>query len=312
MFSTTAVRIASRYVDPTNPSSIHVAGRLQHYVMLSTMGIAVLMIWAAWMGHSQQVHRVVIHDVDVNFEFTCPPPEPRYRASAVLSPIRLEEGSRPAALSNADQLSKKQGELAKAIERARTESVDVKSSQHALTIPEAPVALARTMNTNSAGNMLGQPAAAATTAAPQVADQPVPANNNAGLTDGMENSNGAGGYGNSSGRGDQNSLAGGDFGISQPIDLKPGVALGNIGPYKKDIASRIKERWHPGQAFSQVEIAMTLDHDGKVLAKTLLKGTGNRQLDEALISTLENTEFGSLPDWYKPSRLNIRVVLSDT
>src|SRR5438270_7515753 len=102
MTTMTAVRLADRFNSIKSPISFQTEGQIQHHVMISSIVFAFLGIFIMWMGHNQREHRFIIHDVDVSFEFTCPPPEPRYHMKDTLQALSLEEGSKPANLANND------------------------------------------------------------------------------------------------------------------------------------------------------------------------------------------------------------------
>ena len=297
----TAVRIAHKLTSWQSPTSIHCEGQLRQHIVLSAIGFTLAGIWILWMGHNAPMH-MAAPDPDVTFEFTCPPPEPRYHASDAFTPLRLEEGRR-AALSNAEKIAAKQGtadhnqiaqpkvRLAEAIPTAPVQV------SH-LAAPEAPAINAMAQPARAANPLNLMPAANAATAG-------------GGTSDGAKGASGAGGSGMGAASGDQNSLMGGDFGVQQAMTLKsPSVAMGNIKPYKLEVLSRIKRSWATDARFDTVSLEITIDHSGKLLSKELLTSTGNAALDQSLLAAVDATEFPALPDWFKGNQLKIKLNLT--
>ena len=254
------------------------------------------------MGHNAPIH-MPLPDPDVTFEFNCPPPEPQYKAADAFVPLRLEAGSKEA-LSKVEKPAANQG-------NAEHNQIAVKP--HVLeTLPEAPVQVshlnlpqppaANVVEQESASNAvhLLQPASATTTAG-------------GGANDGANGATGNGGSAMGAGTGDQNSLLGGDFGIKQAMALRaPAAAMGNIKPYKMDMIARVKRSWSTTEQFDGVRIDVTLNHDGKLVAKELVAGTGNSTLDQQLLDAVDNTEFAPLPGWFHGSQLTFKLILSSS
>jgi len=92
----------------------------------------------------------------------------------------------------------------------------------------------------------------------------------------------------------------------------PPTAMGNIGPYKRDLVARIKAAWHPDQAYDQVEVELSLSRDGTVLGTQLLKSTGNGKIDSTLLEAIHGTEFAALPDWFHGRQLKVKLILKNS
>lgn len=133
-----------------------------------------------------------------------------------------------------------------------------------------------------------------------------------GSTSGSQSA-GAAGSGQGNAQGDQNSLMGGDFGANRAIAMKvPAVVMGNIKPYKIDLLSRIKKTWNVNQPFLPVTLEVVIDHNGKLVSRDLIDGTGNPQLDQSLLQAVDNTEYAPLPDWYKSEHLRFKLILNSS
>jgi hypothetical protein len=122
-----AARIARKFASGDSPISIYCEGQLRQPIVLSAIAFSVLGIWMMWMSRNLPIH-MPLPDVDVTFEFICPPPEPRYHASETLTPINLEEGRQPLARSKIDKPIPTPGEA------QRTQSVS-KSERIASAVP---------------------------------------------------------------------------------------------------------------------------------------------------------------------------------
>lgn len=310
LMSTIAVRLASRYINSASPLSIQQSGRLQQFLVMSGILCSVAAFACVYIGYNQKGHHSVIHDVDVAFELTCAPPEPSFRAVETLVPLKFEEGQKPAALAMKETNIKKTAiDLNKITQRTTTEPV---KPHLASAVPEAPIAVAPIMSSqpsNPVANVLANPfGGSAANAA-----SPVDSSAAGGVADGQAGATGPGGSGVGQGKGDTNSLAGGDFGANQLIAMKSApVAMGNIGPYKRDIVARIKQTWHPDEDYSQVTVEIAIDRDGKVLEKQIVQSTGNSKIDTQLMAAIDEAHFGALPEWYRGSQLKIKLVLRNT
>lgn len=294
---TTAVRIAEKLLSWRSPVSVHNEGQLRQHIVLSSVGFTVLGIWVLWMGHNAPMH-MMPPDPDVTFEFSCPPPEARYHAANVLKPLPLEPGSKPAALSNAEKIAHKPGDA----EKNRLVAV------HPVEIPPAPVAVAKaTLPDVPQTNVLSQPAQAAS---PFLMPAANAATAGGGGADGNTSAAGNGGEGVGAGTADLNSLMGGDFGAQRAMSLKAApVAMGNIKPYKQEIINRIHHSWSSSRELTGVILEVTVDHNGSLLDKQIIAGTGDEQVDRSLLSAVDATAFPPLPKWFKGNHLKIRLKL---
>ncbi len=315
MSSFIAVRLADRYFDTRNPESIGQSGNLRHFVVLSGIICSVAAMAIIYMGHNQRLHRFVIHDVDVAFELSCAPPEPSFRTGDQLVPLKFDEGQKPAPLANTEnEIHKSTTELEKATAKKLTDKVEqskVRQNNNNNNL-EAPIAVGRIDAANRpVANVLVDPfGGAAANAATPVADTS-PAG---GALDGKAGAVGPGhGSGSGQSNGDTSSLTGSDFGANQLIAMRaPPTAMGNIGPYKRDLVARIKAAWHPVEAYDQVEVQVTLSREGKLLSSQLLRSTGNSKIDSTLLEAIDSTDFAALPEWFQGHQLKIRLILKSS
>jgi TonB family protein len=305
----TAVRLADRYIGTESPLSIARTGQLERWLWFSGIVCSFALITVMYIGHNSKDHHVVIHDVDVAFELTCAPPEPSFRAVDRLVPLNFEEGQKPAALAN------KQNELQKTANEEDKIAQDkaVKPHLASAVSEQAPIAVAQPaipsppVAHNPMADIFGGAAAVAATPA-QASSQ-----TGGGSADGQAGATGAGGSGSGAGHGDMNALAGGDFGAANAISMRTGpVAMGNIGPYKRQILSRIKEVWHPTDDYGTVTVEILVDRHGHVLEKQVVKSSGSDHVDTSLLSALDSAQLSALPDWYRGNELRIKLVLRST
>lgn len=311
----TAVRLAMRYIDSRDPLSINKAGRIKPFVLGAAITAVGSMLIMSNMEQLEKQHRHHIEDVDVAFEITCAPPEPSYRAMEKLIPINFDEGAKPAA-AGVETAKAKQDKQAQDLQNSE-EIQRVTAEAVRKAVPEAPVAVSRSaiagdvptptvpQPTISPNNpFLGSAANAAS---------PPSAEASNGATDGQPGGTNNGGTGFGPGKGDSNALAGGDFGIQRGLGMSAApVAMGNIGPYKRELIARIKETWKPDQPYETVAVEITVDHEGKLVEKSLVQSTGNKHLDDQLLAALDQTAFNALPDWFRGNQLKIKVVLKNT
>lgn len=298
-----AVTIADRFTDPKNPSSVHNEGRLTNFLTNTAVAFAFVGLFIFYMGAVERnKQHAVIHDYDVAFEFTCPPPEPpMVRAQDTLIPMRFSEGTKPAALSNVDSISKPTRLASKPVETAPT------ATSREQLVPEAPIAVVAP--TRAPADAAPNPRASADAA---MAATPAPALAGGGALDGSKGASGAGGTGSGVGTGDKNSLEGADFGATNSISLKAGpVAMGNIRPYTREMIALIQKSWKPPASFDQVILGVDLSHDGRVLDSHIAKGSGNEALDVDLLKAISTIEFPALPEWYHGSHLRMKLVLDN-
>lgn len=311
MLNAQAVRLADRYMSASSPVSINRSGRLAHFLLLSALlcGFATASIFTLGSIHTR--HRV-IHDVDVAFELTCAPPEPSFRAVDQLVPLRFEEGQKPAALAN------KESDIAATGNQTQdtvTDGKTARAEKATRAVPEeAPIAVARPVISSASAP---RPMAvlppnpftgnAANAATPELSTAA------GGAADGVAGATGKGGTGAGVGQGDPNALAGGDFGAQNLIAMKvPAVALGNIGPYKRDVVARLRRLWHPETNYGSVTVEIALDHDGKVVDKKIVVSSGNDKLDTGLLEAIGAAQFAALPDWYHGEQLHIQLRLHNS
>ena len=308
-----AVRLASKYLDATSALSIAQTGNLERFLLFSCM--LCLMSGMAFVATAnRETHNKVriIHDVDVAFELQCAPPEPSFRSVDGLMPLHFDEGQKPAPKANAADDVRRSGMNAEKPNRSSAEQT-TRLAAHAVpeeapiavnqpVIPSAP--LARPMTALLSNPFTGNAANAAVPA------DSAPAG---GAMDGASGAVGAGGSGSGTGQGDPNALAGGDFGVQKGVSTRaPAVALGNIGPYKRELVARLRSMWHPDAPYDSVTVDLALDRDGRLLDKKILVSSGNEQLDDSLLKALDTVEMAALPDWYHGHELHIKLVLRNS
>jgi hypothetical protein len=313
MSNALAIRLVDRYMNAASPLSIASTGRLGRFLVLSCVMATIVCTAFVTISKVCPPHHITIHDVDVCFEITCAPPEPSFRAVNQLIPLRFEEGQQPAALANEEHKTPVTG-IQTALLPSTPQVVVPKKATHA--VPEqAPIAISRPVVSSAprpqpmAAAIMSNPfTGSAASAATPAASSPA-----SGLADGQAGATGIGGTGSGTAQGDPNALAGGDFGAQNLISMKaPAVALGNIGPYKRDLVSRIRQIWHPEDTYEFVTIDLALDHDGKLVDKKIIVSSGNQRTDASLLSALDNAQFAALPEWYRGHELHIKVKLQST
>lgn len=311
-----AVRLASRYMDATSALSIARTGNLERFLLFSCVLCLVTAVGfvASASLERQRPHR--IHDVDVAFELQCAPPEPSFRTVDAFAPLRFDEGQKPAPVAHAPADARRSGAVT-AEQPVRAPEEQPTKVAHA--VPEqAPIAVNRPIIPSAPpvrpmAALLSNPftgnAANAATPPPAQACAAV----GGGEVDGAVGATGTGGSGEGAGQGDPNALAGGDFGVGNGISTRAGkIAMGNIGPYKRELVAKLRSVWHPDQPYDSVTVDLALDHDGRVLDKKILVSSGNDRLDESLLKALETVEMTALPDWYRGHELHIKLVLKNT
>jgi TonB family protein len=313
-----AVRLANRYINAASALSIAQTGKLELFVMAATV-CSLVAAAGVVLNASLERHRPHHHmqEVDVAFELQCAPPEPSFRTvepPEALVPLRFEEGSKPAPKASAPADDVRRAGTVTA-EKPAPDTVEPTDKVAARAVPEeAPIAVtspvipsappARPITALLPNPFTGNAANAAT---------PPPSAPAGGEVDGAMGATGAGGTGAGTGGGDPNALAGGDFGVQNGVSTRaPAVAMGNIGPYKRDLVARLRSAWHPDQPYESVTVDLAVDHGGKVLEKKILVSSGNEQLDESLLKALDSVEMAALPDWYRGQQLHIKLVLRNT
>jgi TonB family protein len=318
------VRITDRFMDRADPDSIDRQGKLGSVIVLVMIFYAIMGIAFVKMQEMEKKHPRIIHDVDVTFEFTAPPPDPTFKISEMPKPISLIQGENADPGSESAPKPAESDKLSLPTPEA-PETLPTPTQQQARPVPSKtttvapPVAVATTNMVKAAPmNMPKQAPSAVKTpiagaaSAQQTSGAPVAG----GSPDGSEGGTGPGGVGvggTGSGEGDPGAgkgfgTAGGDVLTSLPPT--GARAMGNIAPYRKDLLLRIAQNWHPKKKNQSCTILITLDHDGKLLSDEILESTGSKKADKEALAAIESTEFASLPDWFKGDQLQFKIELA--
>ncbi len=322
---TEVVRITDRFCDRKNPESIDRQGKLGQVAILVFIFYAIMGIAFVKMQELERKHPRVIHDVDVSFEFTAPPPEPEFKVGEMPKPISLTDGENANPGSEAAPKPAQSNTVSlpsiQAPEVSRTQSqVQARPVASRVVTEAAPVAVVSTNTIRTATRAPQAPKQAPSlTTTPTIAgvasNQPTSGSTVAGGTpDGQGGATGTGGEGaggTGQGAGDPGSgtgfgLAGGQ--IATKLE-NTGRAMGNIAPYRKDMLIRIAQNWHPKRKNESIVILVTIDHEGKLLANEILTSSGNKKSDREALAAIEETEFNALPDWYKGDQLQFKINL---
>lgn len=75
----------------------------------------------------------------------------------------------------------------------------------------------------------------------------------------------------------------------------------NWEPYMKDLEQRIKGNWTPprGDNSKRIVVKFTIDKKGNLLNKSVIKSSGNEDMDKAALDAIDNTSFKPLPSKFK-------------
>ena len=319
------VRITDRFMSRSDPDSIDRQGKLGSVIVLVMIFYAIMGIAFVKMQELERKHPRIIHDVDVTFEFSAPPPEPTYKVAEMPKPPSLVEGE------NADPGSEAAPKPAQApkVSLPTPEAPEVlptPTQLQARPIPSKtttiapPVAVTPTNLVKAAPTPKPKQApiiAMAPPVAGAASNQPVSGATEAGGSPtGTEGGTGPGGQGvggTGTGAGDPGSGSGfGTAGGEVVTKLPPtgAKAMGNIAPYRKDLLLRIAQNWHPKKKNQACTILITLDHDGKLLSDEILESTGSKKADREALAAIESTEFATLPDWFKGDQLQFKIELA--
>src|SRR5262249_21699218 len=137
-----------------------------------------------------------------------------------------------------------------------------------------------------------------------------------GAPDKLEAGTGTGGIGaegTGAGAGDPGAGSGAeDAGSRKLATLLPAgaaVAMGNIGPYRKNLLERIVQNWHPKKTLYLI-VLVTVNHDGKLVSSEIFQSSGSKKADKEALAAVQVTDYAPLPDWFKGEQLMFRIVLS--
>lgn len=317
------VRITDQFCDRRNPDSIDRQGKLGQVSILVMVFYLIMGIAFVKMQEMEHKHPRIIHDVDVSFEFSAPPPEPTFKVGEMPRPISLTQGENlnPGSAAAPSATSSKSVSLpsiqAPEILQHPTQ-VQAQPRAARKVVEAAPTAVAETNETRAAPSQ-------------QVRAQPAPEKNSpiAGVASTVPTSgaaeaggdpnavgggsgtggDGTGGTGTTSGdpgAGTGNGMAGSQ--IATRLE-NTGRAMGNIAPYRKQMLIRIAQNWHPKRKSESIIVLVTIDHEGKLLSDEVLQSSGNKKSDKEALAAIEATEYDALPEWYKGDQLQFKINL---
>lgn len=323
-FMQEVVKISDRFFDRKDPDSIDRQGQLQQVVVVVVIFHAIMGIAFVKMEEYERKHPRIIHDVDVSFEFTAPPPAPEFRVGEVPKPITLTEGENPDSGSAAAAKPHEADRVSLPTIKA-PETLPVPTPEQArpvvsrVTTVAPPVAVTQMTTTkampiqapksspkaNPNSTMAGARSSTQASGAPQEGGSP----------DGKEGGTGTGGDGsggNGTGDGDPGTGSGfGNIGGDIATKVSGGSrATGNIAPYRKDLLMRIAQSWHPKRKNEALTVQIQVGKDGSVLGVEVVESSGNRKADAEAVAAIEATEFAPLPDWYKGEQLTFKIDLA--
>jgi TonB family protein len=317
------VKISDRFLDRKDPDSIDRQGQLNQVVVVVVIFHAIMGIAFVKMEEYERKHPRIIRDVNVNFEFTAPPPAPEFRVGDVPKPITLTEGENPDSGSAAAAKPLESDKVSlPTIKAEETQPVPTPEQARPVVSREtnvaAPVAITQQNNVK-----------AAPITAPKSSPKAVPhtsmagANSNSpasgapqegGSPDGKEGGTGTGGDGSGGqGTGDGDPGTGSGFGtVGGEIATKVGGtrAVGNIAPYRKGLLLKIAANWHPKRKNESVTVQIAIGKDGTLLSCDVVESSGNKRSDAEAKAAVEATEFDPLPEWYKGEQLVFKIDLS--
>lgn len=321
------LRVTDRFYNASDPDTLDRQSQLQQCLLVVLIVHAMMMI-AFWKGYGfEKAHPRIFHDVDVAFEFSPPPPEPPPMAVEGVKGIGLSAGENPTPGSESGPKAADTEKLAMPAQQAPT--VTPKPTPEAAkpipsrkAVVQAPVAVTPT-NVIKTAMAVPRPAAlkpppvpinktASTASTTAPSGQPVPG----GAPAGVEGGTGAGGVGQGGGgvgQGDPGAgtgFAGGGQQIATRLPMGATRAMGNIGPYRKDLLVRLAQNWKPKQPNQNIIVLLTIAHDGKLLASEIFQSSGSKKADKEALASVEATEFAPLPDWYKGDQLKFKIELS--
>ncbi|MBX9568402.1 MAG: TonB family protein [Candidatus Obscuribacterales bacterium] len=319
-FMQQVVRISDRF--KKDPDSIDRAGQLNQVLIVVVIFHAVMGIYFVKMDEYERKHPRIIHETNLDFELTAPPPAPDFKVGEIPKPITLTEGENPDSGSAA---------AAKPLEADKV-SIPTPKAPETLPVPtpEAarPVVSHKTTVAPPVAVTTTNMVKAAPVNAPKSAPKAPPNTDRAGATsnsvasgaphegggpDGQEGGVGNGGTGSGgegTGEGDPGTGSGfGNIGgdIATKIGGGTGRAMGNIAPYRKDMLMRIAQNWHPKKKNETMTIQISIGKDGAIISAEILESSGNKRSDKEALAAIEQTEFSPLPEWYKGEQLTFKI-----
>ncbi len=321
------LRVTDRFYNASDPDTLDRQSQLQQCILVVFI-VQVMMGIAFWKGYGfEKAHPRIIHDVDVAFEFSPPPPEPPPMAIEGVKGIGLSAGENPTPGSEAAPKPSDAARLAMPAQQLPTVTpkptpAPAKPIPSRKAVVQAPVAVTQANQVKMA-MAVPRPAAlkpppvpinrtAPTTSTTAPSGQTVPGGAPTG-TDGGAGAGGVGQGGGGQGQGDPGAgagFAGGGPAIATRLPVGATRAMGNIGPYRKDLLMRLAQNWKPKQPNQNIIVLITLARDGQLLSSEIFQTSGSKKSDKEALASVQETAFAPLPDWYKGNQLTFKIELS--
>lgn len=320
------IRISDRFMDRKDPDSIDRQGQLSSVLVIVFIFHAVMGIAFIQMDEYERRHPRIIHDLDMQFVFQAPPPEPTFKVGEVPKPISLTEGENPNPGSAAAPKAALENKVTLPTVNA-PEAQSIPTPQAARPVVSRRTTVAPPVAITQANTVKAQPINIASSMAPPPVPAPIAgATANTQLTGGKQAGGAPGGQaggvgtggvgtgGTGTGEGDP----GAGTGFSTPGGALATIvppsgaqrAKGNIAPYRKDMLARIANNWPSKRKIGNMVILAEIARDGKLLRSEILSSSGNKKVDKEALATVESTEFAPLPEWFKGESIPFQIELS--
>lgn len=315
------IRLTDRFYDPRDPDTIERQSKLQQCILIVLICYVIAGIAFYKMKEWEVAHPRIIHDVDVSFEITPPPPEPPPMAQEMGKGPGLSAGGLPgsAPAPAPAQTAKVAMPTPEAPTITKPTPVPVKPIPSRKTTVAAPIAVTAANNIK-APVVVRPPKQAPTQQPPQtgapVVATPSGAQNSAGAPGGVDGGAGAGGAGaGGTGTGTGGAGAGaGDGGPRIATSLGTEVRMGNIAPYRKDLLMRLAQNWKPKNPNENIIVLIDLAPDGSLISVEIAPSSDNKKSDKkserAALAAVEATKFAPLPEWFRGKHLPFKIELS--
>ncbi len=102
----------------------------------------------------------------------------------------------------------------------------------------------------------------------------------------------------------------GGGGIATTFPRSATRAIGNIGPYRKDLLMRLAKNWTRQANGTVPVVVIELAKDGTLRSVVISVSSGSKESDKAAIEAVKKTQFAPLPDWYRGDKLTFKIELS--
>jgi len=301
--------------------------RLRNWIALAFTVHMIVIIVFVMLREVEKAHPVVFHEINVAFEISLPPPPP--------PPPSPKPPQDPQSISLVAGYNPNPGSEA-APEPSQTDTVALPAVKAPGTI--ASLTMVPAMPVPSHKSTLAAPIARVT--ANEIKAAPLPPKEamlvthrenlvgpassrplsgavvQAGAPNKLEAGTGTGGIGaegSGAGAGDPGAGSGaedaGGRQIATRLPAGAAVAMGNIGPYRKDLLERIVQNWHPKKTLYLI-VLVTVNHDGKLVSSEIFQSSGSKKADKEALAAVQVTDYAPLPDWFMGEQLTFRIVLS--